>query len=55
MLNPRCLVFRAKAQGKELSDSEIQDLSLVVPFAANCLECQRRKDGKLQTFCFKDI
>jgi len=54
-LNPKCFVFKAKEQGKVLTDAELQDMAASIPLAAFCVQCARRLDDKLEKFCWKNF
>ena len=44
----KCIVFKKQ----DLTDEQLVALSTTVPLSSECLGCPRRKEGKLEKFCW---
>ena len=51
MLNPKCIVFKKP----ELTDADLEQLVVAIPLTIECLDCKRRKEGKLEKMCWKSL
>jgi len=51
-MQPKCILFKMPVPP---TDTNLGELAKSVPWAANCLECQLRKDGKLVKMCCKSL
>jgi hypothetical protein len=53
MLNkPKCILFKMDPPPDE---AVIRKIAETIPWALNCIDCARRKEGKLEKICWKDM
>lgn len=48
---PKCFVFKSPL----LTDEDLEQIKTAIPLAIECLQCQRRKDKKLEKMCWKSL
>ena len=52
MPKPRCIIYKMEPP---LDDAALREMAKTIPWANNCLTCERRAQGKLTRECYKDI
>ena len=55
MPNYKCIVLKAKLQGKELTDDDLKALAKTISLAEECLTCDWRKNDILEKMCWKSV
>jgi len=55
MPSPKCIVLKSKQQGLELTDDDLVAMAKTIPFASECLACDRRRNDALEKMCWKNV